>query len=65
MIYNSKRIYNKELNIVENFRPVSIPLVTVDPFFSIWSFNDKLYEDTTKFWTGKRAAMTGILEHSC
>lgn len=47
---------------MEKFRPVSVPLVTVDPFFSIWSFNDKLYEDTTKFWTGKRAAMTGILE---
>lgn len=43
------------------FRPVSVPLVTVDPFFSIWSMSDKLYDDTTRFWTGKRAAMTGVL----
>lgn len=34
-------------------RPITVPLVTVDPYFSIWSFNDKLYEGTTKHWSEK------------
>ena len=36
-----------------NKRPVAVPLVTVDPFFSIWSCSDKLYDGYTKHWTEK------------
>lgn len=36
-------------------RPVAVPLVTVDPFFSIWSCSDKLYDTYTKHWTGRPA----------
>ncbi len=32
-------------------RPAAVPLVTVDPYFSIWSCNDKLYDGYTKHWT--------------
>lgn len=46
---------------MSNFRPTAIPLVTVDPYFSIWSFTDKLYDDVTRHWSGKRAAMTGMI----
>ncbi len=35
------------------FRPASVPLVTVDPFFSIWSPSDTLYGTQTAHWTGK------------
>ncbi len=34
-------------------RPVAVPLVTVDPFFSIWSCADNLYNGYTKHWTEK------------
>lgn len=37
----------------KNYRPVAVPLVTVDPFFSIWSNSDHLYDSYTKHWTGR------------
>ena len=44
------------------FRPTAIPLVTVDPYFSIWSFSDNLYSDVTRHWTGQRNAMLGLVK---
>ncbi len=35
------------------FRPAAVPLITVDPFFSIWSCNDALYASPTEHWTGR------------
>ena len=37
------------------------PLVVHDPYFSIWSFSDKLNESTTKHWTGKDHSLMGIV----
>ena len=37
------------------------PLVVHDPYFSIWSFSDKLNETTTKHWTGKDHSLRGVL----
>lgn len=45
----------------KTFLPRAVPLVTVDPYFNIWSFSDRLYDDTPRHWTGKRNAMTGYL----
>lgn len=45
----------------DNLRPAAVPLVTVDPYFSVWSSSDFLYEETTKHWTGKPNSMTGIV----
>ena len=35
------------------FRPVAVPLITVDPFFSVWSCSDALYGTPTQHWSGK------------
>ena len=37
------------------------PLVTHDPYFSIWSFTDKLNESTTRHWTGKSNSLIGLI----
>ena len=37
------------------------PLVVHDPYFSIWSFSDKLNESTTKHWTGRDHSLMGLL----
>lgn len=34
-------------------RPVAVPLFTVDPYFSVWSCTDKLYDTYTKHWSEK------------
>ena len=35
------------------FRPAATPLITVDPFFSIWSTDDALYGGKTEHWSGR------------
>ena len=37
------------------------PLVVHDPYFSIWSFSDKLNESTTRHWTGADHSLIGLL----
>lgn len=42
-------------------RPPCIPLITVDPYFSVWSASDKLYDSDTVHWTGKSNALRGTV----
>lgn len=37
------------------------PLITHDPYFSIWSFSDNLNESTTRHWTGRDHSLIGLL----
>jgi hypothetical protein len=43
------------------FRPPSIPLVTHDPYFSIWSANNLAYEGQTTHWTGTAQPLAGMI----
>ena len=38
------------------------PLLTHDPYFSVWSFTDELNASTTKHWTGSDQSLKGVLE---
>ena len=42
-------------------RPPAVPLVTHDPYFSIWSMADRLTQDWPKHWTGRAQAMMGMV----
>ena len=45
---------------MKNLRIPAVPLITNDPYFSVWSPGDTLYGNATCHWTGKEQAITGI-----
>ncbi|OBZ16480.1 glutaminase family protein [Bacillus sp. FJAT-26390] len=47
--------------MTQQFRPPAVPLVTVDPYFSVWSAADCLTDKHTTHWTNKRNSMSGMV----
>eukprot|EP00762_Andalucia_godoyi_P007106 ANDGO_01835.mRNA.1 Glutaminase A len=42
-------------------RPPAVPLVVSDPFVSIWSTTDNLYDSWPQHWSGATTALTGLI----
>ncbi|MDX9754310.1 MAG: DUF4965 domain-containing protein [bacterium] len=47
------------LGYTEVLRPPAVPLITHDPYFSVWSMDDQLTTSWSKHWTGSTHAMAG------
>jgi hypothetical protein len=47
--------------LVPNFKPPAVPLLTVDPQFSVWSPSVNLTESFSTQWTGTIKALVGLI----
>lgn len=45
----------------QEIRPPAVPLVTIDPYTSIWSFDSRLNDSPTRHWTGKPHPLNGLV----
>lgn len=55
------RQIRKQMEIIMKLRAPAMPLITVDPYFSVWSFGDCLNHTETVHWTGRKNSLFGAV----
>jgi hypothetical protein len=47
--------------LAQTLRPPAYPLITHDPYFSVWAFQDELADAPTRHWTGEAQSLEGVV----
>jgi len=48
-------------SVISELRAPAVPLITIDPYTSAWSFADKLHDETVRHWTAKDFPLLGSI----
>lgn len=48
--------------VQSDLRAPAVPLITIDPYTSGWSFNDNLYDGPVRHWTGYEQQLLGVIK---